>query len=68
MRKLFAATLISLAVAGCASVGGGEEGWTGNGAEPFDGAVQACHSQTLSGSGPAFDACMATKGWTRPAN
>jgi hypothetical protein len=66
MRKFLAATLISLAVAGCASVGD-NGGWTGNGAQPFDGAVTECQAQTLSTRGPAFEACMATQGWTRPA-
>ncbi len=66
MRKFLAATLISLAAAGCASFGDGDEGWTGNGAQPFDSAVRECQSQTLSSRGPAFEACMSTKGWTRP--
>ena len=65
MRKFLAATLISLAIAGCASVGD-NGGWTGNGAQPFDSAVTECQAQTLTGRGPVFEACMETKGWTRP--
>ncbi|MEQ1490975.1 MAG: hypothetical protein ABL932_10550 [Terricaulis sp.] len=66
MRRIFAAMLISAAVAGCASVGEDNGGWTGNGAEPFDGAVTECQAREQQSHGPEFEACMATKGWTRP--
>ncbi len=66
MRKVFTVALISLAVAGCANVGDPEDGWTGNGAQPFDGAVRECQARALATRGPAFEACMATQGWTRP--
>lgn len=66
MRKLVAAMLISLAVAGCANVGADERGWTGNGAQPFDNALSSCQTETQATEGAQLEACMASKGWTRP--
>ena len=57
-----AATLVLTA---CASTGD-NRGWTGNGAMPFDHAVASCQIETQVVEGPAFEVCMASKGWTRP--
>lgn len=64
MHKLIASFLLVSCVAACASVGDAG-GWTGQGAQPFDSAVEECEAQTLTDHGAAFEACMATKGWTR---
>jgi hypothetical protein len=62
--KLILASSTLLLLAACASVN--DAGWTGSGAEPFDGALAACQSQA-NGDEAALEACMASKGWTRPA-
>lgn len=54
-------------LAACATM---DEGWHGVGAEPFDGARNACESETAATlkaeRDAAFDACMARRGWHRP--
>lgn len=67
MRNFLAAMLIPLALAGCASTSG-DRGWTGTGAEPFDRAEAACRAEAGANEGAGFEACMAGKGWTRPAH
>lgn len=62
MHVLAAAAIVLLSA--CASVG--EEGWTGQGAVPFDSARAQCEIETQTTEGPAFEVCMASKGWTRP--
>lgn len=64
MRRFIASLAVALLTAACASTGD-DRGWTGQDAQPFDGAVEECQAQTLATRGPAFEACMATKGWTR---
>lgn len=61
--KAIAALAVLVLVAGCASIS--DNGWSGSGAEPFDGAYAACETQTQGQGAAAFDACMAEKGWTR---
>ena len=63
------ALLAMLAVAGCATVDGGR-GWSGDGAQPFDGARAACEAEAAAKPAgaertQALDACMAAKGWHR---
>lgn len=67
MRRLIASLLLAALATACASVGD-NGGWTGSGAQSFDSAVQECQAETLSNHGTAYDACMATKGWTRTPN
>lgn len=60
--------LLAMATAGCATLH--DNGWSGDGAEPYDGARTACEAEAASKpAGPertaSFDACMATKGWHR---
>ena len=60
--------LAALAAAGCASLH--DAGWTGEGAEPFDGARAACEAEAVATPAGdartrAFEACMAGKGWHR---
>lgn len=60
--------LFTLATAGCATLN--DNGWSGSGAQPFDGARTACEAEAASQpAGPertaSFDACMAAKGWHR---
>jgi hypothetical protein len=62
MRRLIALAVLMLAAA-CASVD--DDGWTGIGAQPFDSARAACEIETQATEGPAFETCMAGKGWTR---
>lgn len=63
---LIAASAAALAASGCIAVSHTthrEHGWSGENAEPFDGALAACeaaHSLPRD-----IDACMAAKGWTR---
>ncbi|MCX7358235.1 MAG: hypothetical protein NT015_08855 [Alphaproteobacteria bacterium] len=59
---IFAAVAL---VSACAS-SGNDEGWTGNNATPFDSAVIACRIETQTTEGAQYEACMASKGWTRP--
>lgn len=63
MRRMIAIAILMLAAA-CASVE--DEGWTGTNAQPFDSARAACEIETQATEGPAFETCMASKGWTRP--
>lgn len=64
MKRTLAGVALLL-LAACASNGNGE-GWTGNNATPFDHAVASCQIETQVVEGPAFEVCMASKGWTRP--
>lgn len=64
------ALLATLSVAACATTAVDGRGWSGNGAEPFDGARTACEAQSASTpAGPertaSFETCMAAKGWHR---
>ncbi len=52
------------ALTACASVN--DEGWTGQNAQPFDSARAACDIEAQAPRGAEFEACMASKGWTRP--
>lgn len=69
-RRLPVLSVAALAVAGlvtaCASADA--PGWSGAGAEPFDGARAACEAESARAPVPAtaFEACMAARGWTRP--
>lgn len=64
-----AATAAALLLAGCVTVIDASDngyGWTGSGAQPFDGAKADCVRQAGSDEGTtAFVTCMADKGWTR---
>ena len=69
-HRMALALLAALSVAACATTVVDGRGWSGNGAEPFDGARTACEAE--SAAVPAgtertasFEACMATKGWHR---
>lgn len=67
MRQLLLSSIFLSFAAACASTSTGDNGgWTGEGAQPFDRAQQECEAETLANHGTAFEACMATKGWTRP--
>jgi hypothetical protein len=64
------ALLATLSVAACATTAVDGRGWSGDGAEPFDGARTACEAEAASKpAGPertaSFEACMAGKGWHR---
>lgn len=64
--QITAATTL-LATAACAT--SDSLGWKGDGAQPFDGARDACRASAGAGAdenSPAFTDCMASKGWTRP--
>lgn len=66
MYRPVLAVLVLAALAACATH---VPGWRGAGAEPFDGAKAACEAE-VAGVAPskrddAFEACMATRGWTR---
>lgn len=63
MRMMVFAAL--MLVSACASTPN-DPGWTGNNATPFDSAVIACRIETQTTEGAQYEACMATKGWTRP--
>jgi hypothetical protein len=52
------------ALAACASVN--DAGWAGENAQPFDSARAACEIEAQGTRGAEFEACMASKGWTRP--
>lgn len=65
-----AACAAALALTGCVTVidasDDGHYGWTGNDAQPFGQAEDAC--ETIAGSDhgtTAFITCMAERGWTR---
>ena len=60
----------TLSVAGCATTAVDGRGWSGNGAEPFDGARTACEAEAAAAPAGAertasFETCMAAKGWHR---
>lgn len=60
----------ALATSACVTVidagDSGEYGWSGEGAQPFDGARDQCRERTGRAEGTtAFVQCMAEKGWTR---
>ena len=59
-----------LVLAGCATTSAVDgRGWSGEGAEPFDGARSACEAEASAAAADArigaFEACMAGKGWHR---
>ena len=59
----------ALLASACVTVIGVEDegySWTGEGAQPFDGARDDCRARTGGGEGStAFVRCMDDKGWTR---
>lgn len=63
--------IAALVAAGCASTGAVDaRGWSGEGAEPFDGARAACEADAAAmpageARRVAFETCMARKGWHR---
>jgi hypothetical protein len=58
--------LLICAVAGLAACAHGESGWSGQNAQPFDGAQRECRASTRhSHDSTAFQACMESKGWHR---
>lgn len=62
--------LAALSVAACATTAVDDRGWSGNGAEPFDGARAACEAEAAAiPAGPertaSFETCMAARGWHR---
>lgn len=61
MRILVVIALVSLCA--CAT---SDPGWTGEGATPFDTAQTNCEIETENQNNAAFEACMASNGWTRP--
>ncbi len=61
MRNLVLAAAFFLSA--CAATH--EPGWTGQNAMPFDHARASCEIETQTLEGPAFETCMASKGWTR---
>lgn len=69
MRLTRLAPVFLVCLVGCAS-GGMHPGWTGENAEPFDGAKDACRAQAdavpaAAEREKAFEACMESKGWRR---
>ena len=57
-----------LGLSACVTVIDANDGysWTGEGAQPFDGARDDCRARTGGGEGStAFVRCMDDKGWTR---
>lgn len=71
MKRLIIVAAVSAAAllnAACVTVIGVDDDyrWTGENAQPFDGARDACRSRAGGGEGStAFVQCMAEKGWTR---
>lgn len=72
MKRLIivaAVTAVALLNAACVTVIGMEDTdyrWTGENAQPFDGARDACRNSAGGAEGStAFVQCMAEKGWTR---
>lgn len=60
-----AAAAALVATAACAT--SDSLGWKGDGAQPFDGARDACRASAGADEhSAAFTDCMAAKGWTRP--
>lgn len=69
MRSTRLVPLLVLGMTACAS-GGMHPGWTGQGAEPFDGAKQTCRTQAdavpaAAEREKAFETCMESRGWRR---
>jgi len=64
MKRMLAGFALLLAAA-CAT-NRNSAGWTGQNTMPFDHAVASCQVETQVVKGPAFEVCMASKGWTRP--
>jgi hypothetical protein len=71
-KKLSALALaaVALATSACVTVidadSGGDYGWTGEGAMPFDSARDQCRERAGRAEGTtAFIQCMSEKGWTR---
>lgn len=71
-KKLTVFTLAAaaLATSACVTVidaaDGGDYGWTGQGAQPFDAARDQCRDRAGKHEGTtAFIICMSEKGWTR---
>lgn len=73
MKKTLTALALAcaaLATTACVTVidadSGGDYAWTGEGAQPFDAARDACRERAGEAEGTtAFVQCMAEKGWTR---
>lgn len=71
MKRLIvlAAITASLMTSACITVIDADDdhiGWTGENAQPFDGARDACRETAgTNQSSRAFESCMAAKGWTR---
>lgn len=63
---LLACALLTLSA--CATSGGAHD-WSGENAEPFDGALAACERESNALPKPertaALDSCMARRGWHR---
>ncbi|MBU1324096.1 MAG: hypothetical protein KJ676_02540 [Alphaproteobacteria bacterium] len=67
---VFVLAAAALATSACVTVidagDGGDYAWTGQGAQPFDAARDACRDRAGKQEGTtAFITCMAEKGWTR---
>lgn len=73
MRKIITVTAMAvaaLATSACVTVidagDSRDYGWSGEGAQPFDGARDDCRERAGRAEGTtAFVQCMAEKGWTR---
>lgn len=75
MKRLFVlvAAATALSTSACITVIDADMddhiGWTGQNAQPFDGARDACRTATgRNERSDAFAACMADKGWTRQSD
>jgi hypothetical protein len=69
-NRLRLGLLATLCAAGCATTAADGRGWSGNGAEPFDGARDACEADASAIPAgrertASFEACMAARGWHR---
>ena len=70
MRKV-TTLVLAMGMTGCASVT--DAGWHGRDAQPFDAAKAQCDAEATANAADgdartaAFEACMQTRGWTRPA-
>lgn len=71
MKRLLALAVVATAVAvsACVSITVKDDdavNWTGQNAQPFDAALEACRRYAgRDQDTPAFAACMAEKGWSR---
>lgn len=67
MRNLL---LLTTCLLGACATTGGNGGWHGENAQPYDGAKAACEAEVAGMAQDtrtqAFEACMATRGWHRP--